>query len=474
MMLSAKKRMLKVKWLLWLLPLLSFPLRGWSDLSPSLPYYNRADGVAIRASEFGDLLGVSLDSLQLMAVSPEEKRPRSIPLQIDERLNSGALVFPGSRLPGTGVLTSQDEVVFMAHDAGQRVALEDLPRPVRMVKEIELEDPLSHEQRYVYLISYPIPPLYKPLPYVTYDSRERSVYGASYFLNYDYSEKNPLRAYWLANQLSLSWSAPPPKTAYAAFSVAADSGGPADLTPNVLKGEFLDVHLRSFGNLFEWHLDLRDLNAREVGFISGPVRAVRKLRLHPKLAMGLNVAPVTVTQMFYDRYAVTQISAEATTAVYSFFSEIMATFGGELSDDFEYEIQPMVALAGMPGQMSVIKVISREAAHPESAKTAFTMIGVRSESNVQRSLKQVAAVSGQITPASGEFNSTPQFPGQKKNFLAFRLNVKELGAKKLEFEIHQAFPRHEEEIKILSAVYDSPIQYRVSTVKQDIVFDLHR
>ncbi|HEY8518351.1 MAG TPA: hypothetical protein VIS07_22790 [Candidatus Binatia bacterium] len=120
----------------------------------------------------------SLLSLQRV----EQGRLVPIPFQLDPRDADGEPIVDA---PLDAPLDANDELVFMARDAGERATPELLPASCTAALEIELRDPRRDARAWAYLLAHSEPP--EPLPYapyVVYDWTSRQARSDAYHVDY--------------------------------------------------------------------------------------------------------------------------------------------------------------------------------------------------------------------------------------------------------------------------------------------------
>jgi len=240
-----------------------------------------------------------------------------IPFQIDERFPQGSYIFIPNKLAGTGKLSKQDDLIFMARDTGSRIRPQDLPFNNRLIQEIEILDEKSKQKAWVYLVSSPIPSMKIPFSYVQFNAAENNIMGKSYFLSFALSMESPLKQLWQPNHQSISWSEE---------GKEGITGNVYSLTANIFRESKMEVEVGILGNFVEWKMSPEEFDPREVGHLIGPIRAVRKIRLRPKLALGLNLEPVTVLQIFYDHFMSTSIEGEINGTLLASLSKLKVKF----------------------------------------------------------------------------------------------------------------------------------------------------
>ena len=114
------------------------------------------DPVETRGEILSELLGNQISLLRLYSFS--DGTLHQVPFQFDEWTPDGFLVVdmgPEANAElGNGILDMQDELVFMARDAGDRVTKAYWPQGVEQGIEIEIKDPLSGGLGWFYLLEF--------------------------------------------------------------------------------------------------------------------------------------------------------------------------------------------------------------------------------------------------------------------------------------------------------------------------------
>lgn len=131
-----------------------FPTLGLSAINRVL------DPVVIPGTKLALALQTRIDDLSLWALRDGKLQP--IPFQVDEKKGEDYLSTP------EGILTNDDELVFMVKDAGE--ALKDkalLPAGASKVWELEVKDPRDNGTAHVYLLSGKVA-FTKPAGYMKY------------------------------------------------------------------------------------------------------------------------------------------------------------------------------------------------------------------------------------------------------------------------------------------------------------------
>lgn len=166
----APHRSLLAAALLWLasgVPAGAAPLSRFHD--PVVVPVARLDGIAGR------------DSAQLRLYRLRAGRWEAMPYQFDARSADGELAVEG---PADFRLDPDDELVFMAKDAGERSADGARPEGCDGAVEIEVAEPRGDGRAYAYLAAFATPPTVSFAPYVTYDAAAREARSAYYRVDY--------------------------------------------------------------------------------------------------------------------------------------------------------------------------------------------------------------------------------------------------------------------------------------------------
>src|SRR5262249_25719755 len=147
-------------------------------LGPCGPIDRPHEAIELAAIRLRRLGGTSLARLGMVAYRHGVAVP--IPFQIDERIGS-MIAMAGGPEPSSddrpGVLDPDDELVFMACDAGER-APGGTPAAA-LGREIRIDDPLDHHVGWAYLMVADSPP-HTDRRYVEYEAAHDGVEAAHY------------------------------------------------------------------------------------------------------------------------------------------------------------------------------------------------------------------------------------------------------------------------------------------------------
>jgi len=176
----------------------------------------------------------------------------AIPFQIDEKRPDGQYALPsGPQISADdGMIDANDELVFMAMDAGDRIGRDQLPAGFTAAVELEITDPIDGGKGWVYLASYAQnPPPLSAIDYVTYNNAN-VVIDTLWFR----------MAFHPKARLSIGDLIRKP----------AGGGGNRDLVDR--------LKIRFTGSVFGVDLDRNEENflSETLGWIDGPVRIVRR------------------------------------------------------------------------------------------------------------------------------------------------------------------------------------------------------
>jgi hypothetical protein len=222
-------------------------------LGPARSLTRSEDHVVLSGEAAPLLIGARTRALHLFACGPGGFR--AVPFQVDKRDKGGIYVYPNdtSRDPlrdGTQ-LDGNDELVFMAKDAGDSCADEPWVDGAVAAAEIELVDPLDHGRAWVYLFHRPGVDAPETEDYVSYRVED----GADVILSDVYVEGSPLQEIGLT-VLKLRR----PDGSWGRDILVGQKQG---LIASLLKGSI------------PLYIPGRELRKRIVGVIDGPVRVVK-------------------------------------------------------------------------------------------------------------------------------------------------------------------------------------------------------
>jgi len=245
------------------------------------------DPVVIRGGILSKLTGRPVQGLRLVAWN--EGEPQPIPFQVDEYTPDARKVLPrgveNNREEGNGLLDNQDELVFMAHDLGDRAPRDRWPHGVRDGLEIRVTDPLNGKRGWCYLFDYEgDPPPLSPVRYVDYDWDANRT-STAYFESLGHVEKKGKNTYR--------------KIFYVSMDTSPQGGGQGIDYIDTMK---FVVEANLLYSLISFRADHGDVAADTIAYRLGPVRGIRRSYGVVKLPLGLNGPKVVTDVGFYETF----------------------------------------------------------------------------------------------------------------------------------------------------------------------------
>jgi len=247
------------------------PLLGVPEIAPgaALPFWRatRLSGEAL-----GCLNGRAEDTVELLAC---QATCAPIPWQLDERDSNGEYALPSGPEPNPdvppGVIDPNDELLWMASDAGRRIRLGEAPPGAECAVEIELRS--NDAVGWVYAFAVPAPAR-SPLRYVDYDPASDRVSTA---------------------RVAIGFGAATPR-----YLALRDADG--QLGPNLLDRLKVRASARFFG-LIPLGRDEDDIQWVFSAWRAGPIRVIRREWQWVRLGFGLRT-PIFRTESFTYRDSV--------------------------------------------------------------------------------------------------------------------------------------------------------------------------
>jgi hypothetical protein len=253
------------------------------------------DVVRVAGADLHMLGGSRLDHLTVVACAHAACQP--IPFQIDERDRAGNWVLGQGPEPNTdqasGLLQDNDLLLFMAADAGERVARAHLP-PTAAAAEIAISDPLEHTTRWAYVIRCPGVAPRSDVSYVGYDPVNDRVRGEHVSLGF----RNGVPDY-----LTLDGSA-----------------GPTG--PNLLDRLKVRATATFLWGLLRFSRDESDLTTQFVAWRRGPIRVIRRQRQWVRIGWGIRSPTFGSYTYFYRDFAELPVSLRLNFPPRYFFGDI--------------------------------------------------------------------------------------------------------------------------------------------------------
>ncbi len=170
----------------------TFPLPAHAKITKAKTLKRTYDAVSVDGSALRQMAGKPLEKLRLYSFLDGKFVP--VPFQIDEKDAQNNYVLEQGSDKGKddapGVLDANDELVFMAWDAGDQISLKEFPQGVLEHSEIEVRDPETKEEAYVYLLLFDAPPSLSDADYVKYKTETEEV--DAFYYGVKFSEDAPL------------------------------------------------------------------------------------------------------------------------------------------------------------------------------------------------------------------------------------------------------------------------------------------
>ncbi len=244
----------------------------------------RYDAVIIRGEYLGPIEGTSITALRLYAFKQGSFQP--IPFQIDERDPEGGYVLTSGLQAAEdvdkGLLDYNDDLVFMARDAGDRAP----EGPTNFMGsdiwvEIELSDPIDLKNKaWVYCCYFSnTPPALSPVDYVNYFPDKEQIFTENYGLGYRKG-----------------------MTLYTDLFYADGKGG--------FGQDFIDrikvrIEVKFLFNLLKITKSEEDFRAEVVAWKDGPVRVLRNVQNYVRVLFNLSSPSVFSITEYYSDYMYT-------------------------------------------------------------------------------------------------------------------------------------------------------------------------
>ncbi len=244
------------------------------------------DPIVLRGAAFrGRMQGLPLEGFRLFSSRQGVLAP--VPFQIDEVDAEGLFVLPeglepnrdrgrrGKEREREGAMDTNDELVFMAGDLGDRVCREQWPSSAGKGAEIQVRDPRTGGTGWCYLFWFRNPPPPSPVDYVRYAREEDRIYAGTFSLGY-----SPDRDLVYTTHLTL---APEP------------GSFPVNIMDRINIRFSATIFLRSI--TFSRNED--DFVSEVIAYKDGPVRVMRRVANSMRLVMGIKTPKIIAYSVYY-------------------------------------------------------------------------------------------------------------------------------------------------------------------------------
>lgn len=276
------------------------------------------DVVAVAGADLQILRGRPIDAIGALACDQDGCRP--IPMQIDERDPGGAWVLDGGPHPSgdtpARLLDDNDELLFMATDAGAGRALAASFADGDRVVEIVVFDPLAQTDRRVYVFAADGGIQTPPRHYLAYDPVSDRFSGARVRMGFG--------------------EAVPTYTAI----------GDGD---NILDRLKVRTTASLFWGWLRFSRDEGDLSTERVGWRAGPIRVIRHQAQQVRLGWGIRSPTFHSYTYFYRDFAELPVGLRLRVPATYFFTDISI----EVLLDFRDLRGWRFHLTGMPAMVDV-------------------------------------------------------------------------------------------------------------------------
>lgn len=240
------------------------------------------DVVRILGRDLPTFLGKCIPSIRLLAYRSD--RWVSIVFQVDEKNTDGAFLFPNGEENDLSEiddnLDEQDEIVFLARDAGCRAPSSAWPGDSIAGEEIEITDPLTGEKGWSYLFAFSDPPPLAPDDLISYDPEWDRISSRCYVAGYSRIK---------GRQSAVNES----------YLVPKECGGNGRNFFDSAKGW---IRLRLLFSLLKITIHSDNFLSSVPAYIDGPVRVVIKKRTAIKLGPGLRSPHIDSDLIYYPRF----------------------------------------------------------------------------------------------------------------------------------------------------------------------------
>ncbi|HUT54542.1 MAG TPA: hypothetical protein VM658_14220 [bacterium] len=235
------------------------------------------DNVVIAGKDLKAVNGADIEALRLMSFKDGKLAP--VPFQVDEKTPVGEYVMiapDGSRGHDDGKLDLNDELVFMAKDAGDRGDPSASGLDPEAWNEIALTDPVTGGKGWAYLIAFDEnPPALSPVRYMTYQElADHDELTTPY-----YSLRFPKNNVFMSDII---------------ITKAAGGNG-----QDILDKIKMRSGVAMLRGAFSVDRTEEDFSHKVLGVLTGPVRVIRRTETRLSLILSLKSPAAIVNGSFY-------------------------------------------------------------------------------------------------------------------------------------------------------------------------------
>jgi hypothetical protein len=233
------------------------------------------DWVVLEGKELPRLKGKHKDKIRLYAQKNGALEP--IPFQVDEKTPEGNYCFTEGpedkrvKDVDNGLIDDNDEVVFMAKDAGDLADEKGFPAGQTAVHLIQLTDPKDNTTAWVYAFAFDDPPPRSPRKYAWFEKNGDTITW--------HGER------WLSDNAKSTWNACRMTTLK--FATAGSEPPDFSAAPSILDCSKVTLRLKKWFKCLQW--DSTDFYVKIGGYINGPVRVVCQSIMEFDIALGFKL-----------------------------------------------------------------------------------------------------------------------------------------------------------------------------------------
>jgi hypothetical protein len=209
----------------------------------------------------------------------QDNRIIPIPFQIDEKNKKGNFVLTAGKAKSLdddkGMFDSNDQLVFMAKDTGDKILDKSILPKNTGVAEITITDPVTDQKSWVYLLSLENPGQHSAVDYVKYDPDQLKITATNYIIGY--SKKYPA----VPNNYTLR------------KSIGGDEINLLDkVKARIITKQVITIKMTE-----------KDIVVKEKGYIDGPVRVIVHTVNKVPLFMGIPASITEQDTIYYYAFA---------------------------------------------------------------------------------------------------------------------------------------------------------------------------
>ncbi len=233
------------------------------------------DWVVIEGKFLPRLKGKHKDKIRLYAQRNGSLEP--IPFQVDERTPEGGYCFTEGdpdkivKDVDNGLIDDNDELVFMAKDAGDLATESGFPAGQNAVHLIQLTDPKTNDTGWVYAFAFDDPPPRSPKKYAWIEKSGDTITW--------HGER------WTSDNAKSTWNSC--RMTSLRFARPEDEVPDFSKCPSIIDCSKVTLRLKKWFKCLQW--DSTDFYVKIGGYINGPVRVVCQSIMEFDIALGFKL-----------------------------------------------------------------------------------------------------------------------------------------------------------------------------------------